>query len=580
VFFHLGIFKNGYLGVDVFFVISGYLICNICISETQSNGYFSILNFYERRIRRILPLVLCVLSLALVLGLLFMMPSDLENLCQSILATLAFFNNYLSFITTKDYWALANELRPLMHTWSLGIEEQFYVVFPILFWFFSKFKRPYFGMILGFLVLTSFVFYMKEGYLFRRFYLIHFRFYEIGIGALLAFLPAFLTRPFVKYLSIFVFLFLGSFFFYSPLDSAYLTPALVLVTALFIGLNQVSSGSLVFWEKNSILSMRPMVFIGKLSFGLYMWHQLVLAFWRYVFGFENKGLDISLFFLLCFVLAYSSYRFIEQPCRDKYQWKIQSLFKVGIPLYVFLGILSLFIFLKGGLIKAEPSLDLKPKSLYDFSFESRESFSAYNQSVNNYGNSFDKNEKRKKIIILGDSFARDLFHVFDSLKINNLVSYRYLDFRDYRDSIRIRKMFKEAYRVYFCTRVSINNAFYENYLKQYQIEKSKTRIIGPKDFGPGPGRAFNSLRWSDNTNCHQFSVEVKKGIIKQNSELSLLYPKNYVNILPYILKENNEVQIVDEHCKILSHDGSHLTPAGARYLAKKTRALWLRDLEL
>ena len=132
ILFHLGVLPNGYLGVDVFFVISGYLITGI-IYQQKVNREFSVLKFYQKRIRRIVPLVLFITAITLSVGLLFMLPDDLENLCQNIIATNLSANNILSFITSSDYWAIKNEFRPLMHTWSLGVEEQFYLIFPILF---------------------------------------------------------------------------------------------------------------------------------------------------------------------------------------------------------------------------------------------------------------------------------------------------------------------------------------------------------------------------------------------------------------------------------------------------------------
>jgi peptidoglycan/LPS O-acetylase OafA/YrhL len=132
ILFHLGFISNGYLGVDVFFVISGYLITGIVFKESQI-GEFSILKFYERRVRRIFPLVLLITIIAFCLGFIFMLPDDLENLCQSIVASNFSSNNILMKITSEDYWALKNDYKPLMHTWSLGIEEQFYLIFPLIF---------------------------------------------------------------------------------------------------------------------------------------------------------------------------------------------------------------------------------------------------------------------------------------------------------------------------------------------------------------------------------------------------------------------------------------------------------------
>ena len=115
-----------------FFVISGYLITSIVYRESEQDK-FSITHFYVRRIRRIIPLVLFISAVAFVLGLWLMLPDDFENLCQAIVASNVSANNILMYITSSDYWAVKNEYKPLMHTWSLGIEEQFLPVVPLPF---------------------------------------------------------------------------------------------------------------------------------------------------------------------------------------------------------------------------------------------------------------------------------------------------------------------------------------------------------------------------------------------------------------------------------------------------------------
>lgn len=129
IIFHCGFLPNGYLGVDVFLVISGFLITKIIYADFLEDKY-TVAVFYERRFRRIIPLVLLTVTVVLILGLLFMLPDDLENLSQSVIATNFFGNNVLQYLTVGDYWDVWNDYKPLLHTWSLGVEEQFYVIFP------------------------------------------------------------------------------------------------------------------------------------------------------------------------------------------------------------------------------------------------------------------------------------------------------------------------------------------------------------------------------------------------------------------------------------------------------------------
>ena len=136
VFFHAGfdLFSGGYVGVDVFFVISGYLITTIIFKELE-NKTFSLANFYERRARRILPALIFVIIITTILSFVFLTKSELSGYFRSIIATLLFFSNFY-FWKTSPYFSAESDLEPLLHTWSLSIEEQFYVVFPLLMIFF------------------------------------------------------------------------------------------------------------------------------------------------------------------------------------------------------------------------------------------------------------------------------------------------------------------------------------------------------------------------------------------------------------------------------------------------------------
>src|SRR5262245_4744949 len=132
ILFHAGFsaFSGGFVGVDVFFVISGYLITSIIMADLEA-GKFSFMRFYERRARRILPALLSVMAATTPFAYAWMMPDEFKNFGQSLVATATFSNNILLALTT-GYWALAAEFKPLLHTWSLGVEEQYYVIYPLV----------------------------------------------------------------------------------------------------------------------------------------------------------------------------------------------------------------------------------------------------------------------------------------------------------------------------------------------------------------------------------------------------------------------------------------------------------------
>jgi peptidoglycan/LPS O-acetylase OafA/YrhL len=188
ILFHFGFLPNGYLGVDIFFVISGFLITGSLYQNVKENQ-LSIREFYLRRIRRIIPLVLFITILSIIIGVFVMLPDDLENLAESAFATTLFANNILQAITVKDYWNVINDFKPLMHTWSLGIEEQYYFLYPVIYFIFSGRKIKYILPILIFITVISLALYFMPVFSnAAKFYYLPFRFFELSLGGITAIL--------------------------------------------------------------------------------------------------------------------------------------------------------------------------------------------------------------------------------------------------------------------------------------------------------------------------------------------------------------------------------------------------------
>ena len=182
-------FEGGFIGVDIFFVISGYLITRIILSELESKGSFSFLNFYERRARRILPMLFVVIFVSVPYAWQKLLPSDFVEYAESILASLFFGSNFFFYFSTTEYGADSALLKPFLHTWSLGVEEQFYLVFPILAIVAFKYFRKHFLTILVGLSLLSLQFaeLMEVRNSDLNFYLPFSRFWELAVGSMLAY---------------------------------------------------------------------------------------------------------------------------------------------------------------------------------------------------------------------------------------------------------------------------------------------------------------------------------------------------------------------------------------------------------
>lgn len=342
ILFHAGfsLFSGGYIGVDVFFVISGYLITSILIKDFDQ-GSFSILKFYERRARRILPALFFVMICCIPFAYAWMLPQQYKDFSQALVAVSFFGSNFL-FWKKTDYFSPNAEENPLLHTWSLAVEEQFYVFFPLIILLLWKFgKKPLFYTVF---LLSVFSFILSEwswrNFPVQNFYLLPTRAWELGAGALCALI---LTQNKINsnsYLSLLgLIMVVFSIFIYSeatPFPSAY-TLVPVIGTTLII----LFSGSCNLSYK--ILANKLFVGIGTISFSIYLWHQPLFAFAKIRSPFEPS---LNLMLILSFasiLLAVFSWKYIEQPFRNKrMSFSRKSIFVYSVSGTIFFIILGLY----------------------------------------------------------------------------------------------------------------------------------------------------------------------------------------------------------------------------------------------
>ena len=329
---------GGFLGVDIFFVISGFLITSIILNEIALEK-FSFISFYERRARRILPTLFIVMLLSLPFAWALLLPGELRDYASSVLSSL-FFGSNIWFWMADDYWAAESSLRPFLHTWSLSVEEQFYVAFPVLFLMIWRYARRAFKPILFVIFVVSLVladFASKDAPQ-TAFYLVTTRAWELMAGALLAKLEidkGFVARPQIdEMLSILGLVIIILCFCYFDSDirhpSIY-TSLPILATVLVI--RHGSAG--VFVAR--LLANRLMVGIGLISYSLYLWHFPIFSFALHHYEeltLNQKMLNIGLSLLL----ATATYFFIEKITRNKTHFRTPYfLFFAGS---LFLGLLG------------------------------------------------------------------------------------------------------------------------------------------------------------------------------------------------------------------------------------------------
>lgn len=317
LFYHAGLtlFGGGYIGVDVFFVISGYLITSIIVRDIE-NGSFSIAKFYERRCRRILPALIVVVIASVVAGFLLFGPNELIELGQSAVATSLFSSNFF-FYSESDYFDRASELKPLLHTWSLAVEEQYYILFPLLLLFISRKGGRRYALWLISLTFISLMLCIVTSIQNASavFYLFPGRAWEILLGGLLAigFIPkpkSQLSRDMASGLGLLLIMY--SVFFFTGEASFPGSAALIPVLgATFIIWAGIEGKSFI----GRALALRGLVFIGLISYSLYLWHWPILVFSKYYAIVELNILQKSTLFVVVFILSIFSWRYIETPFR-------------------------------------------------------------------------------------------------------------------------------------------------------------------------------------------------------------------------------------------------------------------------
>lgn len=321
ILFHAGfeLFSGGFIGVDVFFVISGYLITTIIISEME-RGCFSLKKFYERRARRILPALFFVMAFTVPFAWMWLPPEELKSFWKSVAAVSTFSSNFL-FLQESGYFDTETELKPLLHTWSLAVEEQYYILFPLFImstWRFGK-SKIILSLVLFFVASLSVAQWAAYKHPDAAFYLLPTRGWEILLGAFSAFIFNHKKKLAVSHITEQILGLTGlALIFYSifvfdsdtPFPGFYaLVPTVgTLLIILFAKKNTLAA---------KLLSNNLVVGVGLISYSAYLWHQPLFALSRHSIPTDiSTSLMISLCFVT-FVIAYVSWRYVEKPFRRK-----------------------------------------------------------------------------------------------------------------------------------------------------------------------------------------------------------------------------------------------------------------------
>ena len=405
IIFGKSLLSGGFLGVDIFFLISGYLITLIILKEIYKKNNFSFTNFYEKRVRRIFPALLFVMLCTLPFAYIFSL--ELLDFSKSIISSLFFISNIYFNFTNNRYGEEDALLKPFLHTWSLSVEEQFYILFPFFLIIIIKFfkKNLLVFLIIGFLISISFSQYSSIYYSGFNFYQIFSRGFELLLGSLLSYFQLnngmrggcgckssrIFNQIFPKLgISLIIF----SLFFFDNVD---LLPS-------FYSLIPLLGVCLVIWysHKDEIvtrfLSNKILVFFGLISYSLYLFHYPIFAFSR-ALGMFDHYYKFLFIFLSIFISIFSFY-IIERPFRDKQIISLKKLVIIILCSVLFLVSLSSYAIKEDGFKTRLPKI--------------------FQNKLSESNTKFYQEENLKKVVIIGDSHARSLeYHLNKELqKIN------------------------------------------------------------------------------------------------------------------------------------------------------------------
>lgn len=411
ILYHVGVLPFGFLGVETFMVITGFLIIPP-LTDAIQDARFSISGWLTRRLIRLWPLTLAAGTVALLTGYHTMIPYNYENLAQSVVASNLFMNNILGAVTTRNYWDVVNEFKPLMHLWYLGVVVQSYLILSILFIGLRRLHKPpeqlrkIMTLAITALTAISFAVYCWPGFRFSdKFYLVQFRFWEFGAGGLAGIFLAgrHITMP--KWTSVMLYVTLCLLFCSgwrslseidtmtvidasapsSFLDKEIMTIAAALTSALLLA-------TAIPWEK-TIFGKLPAL-TGRMSLSLFVWHQIFIAFIR-----DSVSDDISIGLLMTFLLitaaaGWLSFRYVEKIRLRSTSHKIVFFTLLSIVTLTAFG-----IHLHAGVVRDVPELGVT----YGDPYANRNT--EYTDRI--WGLTAPFSSDKLHVLVAGNSFARD-----------------------------------------------------------------------------------------------------------------------------------------------------------------------------
>ena len=590
-----GRMPGGFLGVDIFFVISGYLITTIILKEDTNN--FSFKDFYSRRIKRLFPTLIIVLIASSLSALFFLPEIHFIEFAKHLSASSIFVLNFV-LIGESGYFDTTSIFKPLLHIWSLCIEEQFYIVWPLLILFFKKNKN---NLLLFFFLAFIFSFFLNFFYLNNKIFTFYFpltRFWELLLGSILSIVLFsykekfyFLSNFALNFILIFGYILIFASFFLIKESKNFLIiyyfPAtlgtfLVLFSGSFINI------------KNIIISNKILAWFGLISYPLYLWHWPILSFLRIAEGGEIEKSTRIIAFLIAVLLSYLTYYFVERKIRfrkNKILPIVLIFFLVFLSISGYLGfkykVYNKYLFAK---IKFEGDIGHSDF----FKFVKKNYFTCNNKELRKIAGTFNEtkrcfeSEPNKKIeyLLIGDSTAEHFYPgMAKKLKGKNLAGYFASGLpsssnQDYKIILDQLKELKDVEIIFISANwnsffdYSNQETYYNNNLKEfiYNVKKysNKVYIINGTpvfSFHPSKCKYYNKIIKNNNKCEDSQHFSFNDNLQNLENYQDNIYVLNTRNILCTLYKESSCSMVKNN--KILFRDETHLNLQGSDYFAKK-----------
>lgn len=551
------VFEGGFIGVDVFFVISGYLITQILWRDITA-GTLSLRRFYMRRVRRILPALTVVVALSFPFAWWLMMPDFRQNFGQSAVATMASANNLLLSVTS-GYWELESEFKPLLHTWSLGVEEQFYIVFPLLLagvaWLLRKRKAAVVAVLS--IAAAASLLAAQAGVsadAAAAFYLPHYRAWELLVGALVALVPLPRFRGDAALPAVGIGAIVASVLWFTaatPSPSAWLLLP-TLGTALVLAYPGQDSIA------HKVLAWQPLVALGLMSYSAYLIHQPVFAFVRVASLEEPSPWLFTALLVPVIGLSALSLRWVETPFRNPAKVSTPKVFAALVPssaLIVAAG-LALHIY-QGFPEQAFPNMD-----------DAGDVYISYNERVREYTVSDGTVESAACVLVIGNSFGRDAANVLleGSPSIKSCIAYLEpgSSLLTPQELELLRPAIDRNTLVVYAVQNQSPTEVLANLDALSSLGASDVTVFGTKNFGWN----LNPFARVPLEQRGEARATVLPEVADLNNALAAQVP-GYVDIIRVLGEDGRTVAVFDAQGNPLSPDRVHLTRYGAQLLAER-----------